>query len=135
MIIRVITFLVAFWQGGIVLAQIAKVDTVGEHHEKIKKGWNFGAVPAVAFDSDIGIQYGAIANIYNYGNGEIYPRYKHSIYVEWSRTTKGSGINQIKYDSEYLIPNIRFSADLSYFTDQALYFYGFTDSNWAAVAN
>jgi outer membrane protein assembly factor BamA len=113
------------WPLSNISAQSETTDTTLRNHEKIKKGWNFGVLPAVAFDSDIGIQYGAIANVFHYGNGDIYPRYKHSIYMEWSRTTKGSGINQLKYDSEYLIPHIRVNFELSYITDQALYFYGF----------
>ncbi|MGC9344956.1 MAG: hypothetical protein ACP5E3_19785, partial [Bacteroidales bacterium] len=72
--------------------------------EKTKSGWSFGAVPAIAYDSDIGFKYGGVVNFYDYGDGSIYPRYKHSIYLEWSRTTKGSGINQFTYDSKYLIP-------------------------------
>lgn len=90
-----------------------------------KKGWSFGAVPVVAYDTDIGFKYGALANFYHYGDGTIYPAYKHSIYVEWSRTTKGSGINQITYDSKYLIPGIRTSGEISYLTEKGLDFYGF----------
>ncbi len=93
--------------------------------EKQIKGWSFGAVPAIAFDSDIGFKYGAVLNLFDYGNGTIYPDYRHSIYLEWSRTTKGSGINQITYDSKYLIKGIRFTGDISYFQEQALDFYGF----------
>jgi len=125
MIIRTIVIAVILLQNVVLLAQPEKVDTITKGKERMKKGWNFGGVPAIAFDSDIGIQYGLIASIFNYGDGKIYPRYKHSIYAEWSRTTKGSGVNQIKYDSEFLIPKIRFNADLGYFTEQALYFYGF----------
>ena len=47
------------------------------------------------------------------------------MYFEWSRTTKGSGINQFTYDSEYLIPGIRVSAEASFLTEQSLDFYGF----------
>ena len=93
--------------------------------EKQIKGWSFGAIPAIAFDSDIGFKYGAVLNLFDYGNGSIYPNYRHSIYLEWSRTTKGSGINQISYDSKYLIKGIRFTGDVSYFQEQALDFYGF----------
>ncbi|NVN95498.1 MAG: BamA/TamA family outer membrane protein [Bacteroidetes bacterium] len=93
--------------------------------EKQIKGWSFGAIPAIAFDSDIGFKYGAVLNLFDYGNGTIYPDYRHSIYLEWSRTTKGSGINQITYDSKYLIKGIRFTGDISYFQEQALDFYGF----------
>jgi len=93
--------------------------------EKNIKGWSFGAIPAIAFDSDIGFKYGAVLNLFDYGNESIYPAYRHSIYLECSRTTKGSGINQISYDSKYLIKGIRFTADVSYFQEQALDFYGF----------
>ena len=71
-------------------------DTVkGKPKEKAKSGWNFGALPALAYDSDIGLKYGGLVNFYHYGDGSFYPGYKHSIYFEWSRTTKGSGINQL----------------------------------------
>lgn len=93
--------------------------------EKIKTGWTFGGVPAIAYDSDIGFKYGAVVNFYHFGDGSTYPKYRHSLYLEWSRTTKGSGINQFTYDSEYLIPGIRVSAEASLLTEQALDFYGF----------
>jgi hypothetical protein len=100
-------------------------DTVSVKKTKIKKGWSFGAVPAVGYDRDIGYKIGAAVNFFNYGDGTIYPRYRHSIYLEYSITTKGSGINQILYDSRYLIPGIRISAEVSYLTEKALDFYGF----------
>lgn len=93
--------------------------------EKIKTGFSFGAVPAVAFDSDIGFLYGAIVNLYWFGDGSRYPKYDHSVYLEWSRTTKGKGINQITYDTDKLIPGIRSFFEVTYRIDKALDFYGF----------
>jgi len=97
--------------------------------EKEKKnvptGFSFGALPAVAFDSDLGFRYGALANFYWYGDGSHYPDYDHSWYVEYSRTTKGSAQGIFTYDSKYLIPNTRITSDLRYVTEQALDFYGF----------
>lgn len=90
-----------------------------------KEGWSFGGLPAVAYDSDQGFLYGALANIYHFGDGSRYPNYDHSIYIEWSRTTKGSGINQLVYDSDRLIPNTRITSEVSYLTEKALDFYGF----------
>lgn len=92
-----------------------------------KDGWTFGAIPVVSYDSDRGFKYGGLINLYNYGSGETYPEYLQSIYLEISRTTKGSGINQLLFDSEHLIPNnpIRFTVDLSYFTERSMDFYGF----------
>jgi len=100
---------------------------------KIKKGWTFGALPIIGFDSDVGVQYGAVVNLYDYGDGSIFPDYKHSLYFEWSNTTKGSMISRFYYDSEYFIPNIRFIADISYLTEKALDFYGF--NGYEAVYN
>jgi hypothetical protein len=106
----------------------AQADTTGKpvKKEKIKKGWTFGALPVVAYDADMGFQYGALAQFFDYGDGTIYPDYRHTFYVEVSRFTKGSGVNQLFYDSKYLIPgNIRITADLDYLTERALDFYGF----------
>lgn len=99
--------------------------TSSEKEEKVKTGFNLGGVPVVAYDSDIGFKYGALVNLYWYGDGSRYPQYDHSVYVEWSRTTKGNGINQITYESNKLIPGIRSLFELSYLTEKSLDFYGF----------
>ncbi|MBP6978683.1 MAG: BamA/TamA family outer membrane protein [Bacteroidales bacterium] len=91
-----------------------------------KKGWRLGALPVVAYDADLGFQYGALAQLNDFGDGTIYPDYKHMIYVEWSRFTKGTGVNQIFYDTKTLLPkHIRMTVDACYLTDKALDFYGF----------
>lgn len=104
-----------------------------EKVQVIKKGWNFGALPAVTYDADLGFQYGALVNLYNYGDGTRYPDYNHSLYFELSRYTKGSGIYRFYYDSDQLIKGLQTSMDLSYLTDQAYDFYGF--NGYEAVFN
>jgi len=99
--------------------------TSTKKQEKIKTGFSFGAVPAIAYDSDVGFLYGATANLYWFGDGSRYPMYDHSVYLEWSRTTKGKGINQITYDTDKLIPGIRTFFEATYRIDKALDFYGF----------
>ncbi|MDZ7722763.1 MAG: BamA/TamA family outer membrane protein [candidate division KSB1 bacterium] len=91
----------------------------------VKTGWNVGLLPAIAYNSDLGFEYGAIVNLFNYGDGSNYPNYDHSLYLEVSRFTKGSGIFRAYYDTQYLIPNIRLTADLSYLPDEAYDFFGF----------
>ena len=93
-------------------------------HEKVKSGWTFGALPTISFDSDIGFQYGALVNFYKYDSTR-YPSYDHSIYAEWSQTTKGSGIMRLAYDSKQLIKGIRVTSDIAYLTEKAIDFYGF----------
>jgi len=99
--------------------------TSSKREEKVKTGFSLGGVPVVAYDSDVGFKYGALLNLYWYGDGSRYPMYDHSVYIEWSRTTKGNGINQITYDTDKLIPGIRSFFEASYLTEKALDFYGF----------
>lgn len=100
---------------------------------KVKTGWNFGALPTITFDTDLGFQYGGLVNLFNYGNGDIFPKYYQSLYFEVSRFTKGSGINRFMFESDYLIPGIQYAVDLSYLTDEAYDFYGF--NGYDAVFN
>ena len=93
--------------------------------ELIKKKWNFGALPAITFDTDLGFQYGALVNLYDYGDGSRYPNYNHSLYFEVSRFTKGSGIYRFYYNSDQLLKGLQTSFDISYLTDRAYDFYGF----------
>ena len=102
--------------------KVQEVDSLGR---KVKTGWNFGALPSVAFDADLGFQGGALANIYYYGDGSQYPEYIHSIYAEAAYTTKNYGIFRVNYDSKYLIPNHRLTLDATYQPDAMCDFYGF----------
>ncbi len=104
-----------------------------QEEEVTKTGWNFGALPTITFDTDLGFQYGALVNLYNYGDGSRYPNYNHSLYFEVSRFTKGSGINRFYYDSDQLIPGLQTSLDISFLSDQAYDFYGF--NGFDAVVN
>lgn len=101
--------------------------------EMIKEGWSFGALPAVSFDTDLGFQYGALVNLYDFGDGIRYPKYNHSLYFEVSRFTKGSGHNRFYYDSDRLIKGLQTSVDLSFLTDQSYDFYGF--NGYDAIVN
>ncbi len=113
----------------IVLFAFGLINVFGQEEDKktenVKTGFSMGAIPVIAYNSDEGLKYGALANIYLYGDGSRYPKYDHSIYMEWSRTTKGGGVNRITYDSDRLIPNIRTTADIAFLTEKALDFYGF----------
>jgi hypothetical protein len=123
----VVLFLL-FFVGSVVAAQDKQAKK-----EVTKEGWNFGALPTITFDTDLGFQYGALVNLFNYGDGSHYPQYNHSLYFEVSRFTKGSGINRFYYDSDKLIKGLRTSIDLSYLSDQAYDFFGF--NGYDAVVN
>jgi len=118
-------FIFIFFSTNFLQLQSQDTTIITNDSEIIKKEWNLGILPALSYESDVGFRYGFILNLFNFGDGSIYPDYKHSIYIEWSRTTKGNGINMITYDSKYLIPNIRLSIEASLYTEKTLDFYGF----------
>ena len=98
--------------------------TYNEKGEIIKTGINFGPLPVVAFDADRGFQYGALLNLYNFGNGDTYPNPKSQWYFEASAFTKGSYKFIVNYDNKTLIPGVRMTICTGYYGDKALDFYG-----------
>lgn len=93
--------------------------------DKIKTGWNFGPLPAVAFNSDLGFQYGVLCDIFYFGDGSTYPHYLHKFNAEISRFTGGEWKAHVFYDSKYLIPKIRFTFATTYMDSSLQGFYGF----------
>ena len=105
-----ILFCLAFLSGYTLQAQNNDTKTKTEKTAKPKKakkeksevrtGWTFGILPSVAFDADKGFQYDVLANVYDFGDGSIYPEYFHSLYFEAAYTTKRSGLFRFAYDSK-----------------------------------
>lgn len=94
--------------------------------KKVKTGWNFGgALPAITYDSDLGFEYGALAEFFNYGDGSKYPDFIDHTYTEISRYTKGSGIYRFMFESRHIIPGVQWISDLSYLPNSAATFYGY----------
>lgn len=121
-IITILTTLLLF---STAQAQNAKTGDDLEDKEIIKTGRNFGPLPIVAFDADKGLQLGALLNIYDFGDGSMYPNTRQQWYFEASFYTKGSQLYTISYDNKFMIPDTRFSAALTVTNDKAMDFYGF----------
>lgn len=92
--------------------------------ETVKTGLSYGPLPAISFDADKGFQYGALLQLYNFGDGSSYPNYKSKWYFEASWFTKGSKQFQIMYDKFDIFPGVRFCASAKYLLDSAFDFYG-----------
>ncbi len=108
-------------------------DTAQQDQTKIKKGLNFGVLPTITYNSDLGFQYGALIDLYNYGDGKIYPKYYERYYLEWSRFTKGSGINNFSFESNRLLPGRTLFFDVMYRPDDQYDFLGL--NGYEAVYN
>ena len=96
-----------------------------EKTEIVKTGLNFGPLPAVGYSSDLGWHYGALSDIYWYGDGSTYPDYIWKANVEISKYSKGNTVLHSFFDSKYLIPGLRISAAVSWFGNKTTNFYGF----------
>ncbi|MBQ7195667.1 MAG: BamA/TamA family outer membrane protein [Bacteroidales bacterium] len=97
--------------------------------EVAKKGLNFGPLPAVGYSSDLGWHYGALSDIYWYGDGSTYPEYVWKGNVEISRYSKGNTVLHSFFDSKYLVPGLRLSAAISWFGNKTTNFYGFNGAS------
>ena len=102
-----------------------------EHGDIIKTGLSYGPLPVVAFDNDKGFQFGALLNIFNFGDGKTYPVPKSQWYIEASAYVKQGRIGTqkyvVSYDNKHVTPdyNLRLCAAGSAFIDTALEFFGF----------
>ena len=109
----------------IVLALLLSISAFPQKNEIIKKGWNFGPLPVVGFDADLGFQYGVCCDIFNYGDGSNYPRYNYKFNVEASRYTKGSGVFRFYSDMPYVVKDTKLFVDVTYFYAKKYEFFGF----------
>ena len=99
--------------------------TYNEKGEIIKTGINLGPLPVVAYDADRGFQYGALLNIYNFGDGSTYPNPKSWWYIEASAYTGGTWNLFLNYDNREIWDKTRLSICTNYSNEAALDFYGF----------
>lgn len=112
----------------LLLSTLMAVSALAQESSKqeiVKTGYNFGPLPAVAFDADKGFQLGALLNIYDFGDGSTYPNTRQQWYFEASFFTKGSQLFVVSYDNRFLIPGVRWSSTFTLTNDKAMDFYGF----------
>jgi outer membrane protein assembly factor BamA len=93
--------------------------------DSIKKGWNIGYLPAVAYDSDLGVYYGIIIEPFDYGDGRIYPNYYQKLYLQISGYSKGSSEHLLEWDTYTFLPSMKFDVKLKYQGYKAYPFYGY----------
>ena len=109
----------------LVFALLLTVSAFSQKKEIIKKGWNFGPLPVVGYDGDLGFQYGVCCDIFNYGDGSRYPRYNYKFNVEASRYTKGSGVFRFYSDMPFVVKDTKLFVDVTYFYAKKYEFFGF----------
>ena len=109
----------------IIIALLLVSGSFAQKSEIVKKGWNFGPLPVLGYDADLGFQYGVCCDIFNFGDGSNYPRYNYKFNVEVSRYTKGSGVFRFYSDMPYLIKDTKLFFDVTYNYAKKFEFFGF----------
>ena len=103
----------------------SKIFAFDTKKQATKKGWTIVPSPSLGYDSDTGFQIGAMCDFSDYGDGTIYPSYKHRAFINCSWTTR----NQIKLhffgDTKHLIPNVRLTSVVTYILSLMYPFKGF----------
>ena len=93
--------------------------------ENTKSGWSLGLMPAFYYNNDLGFSAGALAQVYDYGDGTVFPNYRHKFMANVNIYSRGARQITFDYDSKYLIPGNRITANLSYMDNPLYGFYGF----------
>ena len=73
-------------------------------------------MPAFYYNNDLGFSAGALAQVYDYGDGTVYPNYRHKFMANVNIYSRGAKQVSFDYDSKFLIPGKRVTASLSYMT-------------------
>ena len=93
--------------------------------EIAKTGWSIGLLPAFSYNNDLGFSGGALVQVFDYGDGSVYPNYRHKFTGNVNLYTRGAKQVWMNYDSKYLIPGMRVTAAVSYMDNPLCGFYGF----------
>ena len=82
-------------------------------------------MPAFYYNNDLGFSAGALAQVYDYGDGTVYPNYRHKFMANVNIYSRGAKQVSFDYDSKHLFPGKRVTASLSYMDNPLYGFYGF----------
>jgi outer membrane protein assembly factor BamA len=103
---------------------------ISDAKEKPIEGLDFGILPSFVYNTDKGLQYGALANFYYYGKGTKYPNYLYKLYVQSAITTRKGYVNYLFFDTRHLLSKgMRFTVDLSLVNRGFQQFYGLNGYN------
>lgn len=91
----------------------------------VKTGMSFVPFPMVGFDGTKGMLFGALMNVYDFGDGSTYPNPRSAAYLEASGYTGGSKTFIFSYDSGSLLGRVRMNVAASLCADTAMEFFGF----------
>ncbi|HLM48684.1 MAG TPA: hypothetical protein VK458_32780, partial [Myxococcaceae bacterium] len=92
-----------------------------------EQGLDAIALPLVSFNSDLGVTYGVLGNLYVHGDGRA--PYQHAVSAQVLFSTRGLHSHFVRYDGPRLIGPLRVEARFDYFRESRSPFYGAGNSS------
>ncbi len=91
--------------------------------------YSLGFIPALSYDSDVGIKYGGVINLFDYGKTKHAPDYDQYLYLKLTNSTKGTLNAQLLIESETLLRQSKIIFETSFLRDKKMDFFGFNGYN------
>ncbi len=106
-------------------------NNIVNHNERpvSRSEYSFGFIPALAFDSDQGVTFGGVINIFDHGNIKTLPLYEQHSFIRLTNSTEGSLNTLILLESGSLFRNARVLGEANYIRGKNLEFFGFNGRN------
>lgn len=116
---------------------VIRLPLSGEEDDKLQvtknkdtdRRFRYGIIPALAYDSDLGLRYGAVINVFDYGSNPENYGYEQHLFLRGTNTSTGSLQLQGLLESSSLIANSITLIEVSYLAEKRYDFYGFNGSN------
>ena len=93
--------------------------------ENVKTGWSLMPLPMFSYASNAGLSLGLNLQLYNYGDGKIYPNLYNLILIQGEYNTTNSGNGRVYFYSSKFLKHFEFVADVGYFVEKNAQFRGF----------
>jgi hypothetical protein len=87
------------------LAALAATPSAGLAQDAARREWEIAGVPALSFDSDEGMGYGVVAELYNYGGDGATRPYRFTVQPTVALTTEGRRDLTLYLDAPALLPS------------------------------
>src|SRR6056297_758166 len=100
-----------------------------EIEDNAAERFQWGIIPAASFDADLGFRYGAVVNIFDYGQKPHTPFYDQYLFLRFTNSTGGTLLAQALLESDKIIRGAKVFSEVSYIDDSRLDFYGFNGRN------
>jgi hypothetical protein len=97
----------------------------GTPDSSFQKQIRLGGIPILAFDNDLGLRYGAVINVLDYGKPPFSSDYQQYLNIKIFNSTKGTSNLSVVFESEKILKKSIVFAEISVITDSKLDFFGF----------